>query len=163
MTSACDDRSPQGGGGEKEEPNEPPPPQDCYVKVYGGYLRLREWLDSLKSVIYEYNEKIKGSGYYLKPVHKVYYSPSGGPTRVYEYYGRYWWRVEERGGRRRLVYAGRVKPRGLPDPPNLGVIEGLRVIVEGNDVIIECRVYEKAKSVFSGLKVEVVDHYGRAE
>ena len=156
MTSACDERSPHGGGCEKEEPKEPLAPEECLVRVYGGYKRLREWLDTIKPVIYEYNEVVKPLGYYLKPVHKVYYRSGEGKVRVYEYYGRYWWRVVWRGGKRRLVYAGRVKPRGLPDPPPME-LEGLRVIVEdGDDVVIECSLFDRVKSVFKGLRVERV-------
>ncbi len=154
MTKACDERSSREGGCEKEEPNEPSAPSSCFVRVYGGYRRLREWLDSLKPALYEYNEAIKSLGYYLKPVHKVYYRDSSGRLRVYEYYGRYWWKIAKDGKRRRLIYAGRVKPRGLPEPPPLE-LEGVRVIVEeGEDVVIECSLFERVKRIFEGLRVE---------
>ena len=108
-------------------------------------------------LIYEYNDAIRGTGYYLKPVHKVYKNV-GGVRRVYEYYGRYWWRRIKRRDRSgyKLVYAGTEKPREVPlDPPHTG-LEGLRVIVEGDDIIIECSVYYKYKNSFQGLKVSRV-------
>lgn len=157
MTSACDERSPCMGG-EGEEPNEPAAPGgECRVRVYGGYSRLREALSRVMPMIYRYNDAIRGTGYYLKPVHKVY-KVVGGVRRVYEYYGRYWWRRVKRRGRPgyRLVYAGTEKPREVPiEPPSTG-LEGLSVIVEGDDVIIDCRVYEDFKSYFEGLRVERV-------
>ena len=154
MTRACDDESPYGGC-EQEEPKEPPRAphtyEECFVRVYGGYRRLRDWIDSLKPVIYSYNESIKDKGFYLKPVHKVYYTMPTGERRIYEYSGRYWWKLGSRNGRRVLSYAGKTRPRGLPEPPKIE-LEGVRVIVEGDDVIIECDLYDRVKSFFEGLK-----------
>jgi len=136
-----------------EEPKEPAASSegDCRVRVYGGYLRLREALSRVIPEIYRYNEAIRGTGYYLKPVHKVYKTVRG-VRRIYEYYGRYWWRRVRRSGGYRLVYAGTEKPRDVPvEPPRTG-LEGLKVIVEGEDVIIECRVYEEFKGFFEGLR-----------
>ncbi len=155
MKSACDEQSPACRGNEREEPNEPPPREECMIRVYGGYARLREWLDTIKPLIYEYNSAIRHTGYYLKPVHKVYYKRAQGETRIYEYYGRYWWKIISKGGKRRLVYAGRFKPSGVPEPPKIE-LEGLRVVVEGDDVIIECDVYDKVKRFFGDLPYEIL-------
>jgi hypothetical protein len=131
-------------GDEREKPSEP----QCAVRVRGGYSAIREVLDRIKEEIYLYNSEASKRGYYLKPVHKVYRT-TGGLRRIYEYYGRYWWRK----GDGKLIYAGAKKPRGLPQPP-LNPLEGLSVIREGDDVIIRCDVYERFKWVFEGLAVE---------
>ena len=148
MTGACDERSPVRGE-EKEEPNEPPP-DDCKVRVIGGRIVLWRIASEVKSVFYEYNSLISRTGYYLKPVHKVYKRTSDGRRRIYEYYGRYWWR---RKGKR-LVYAGTEKPRRVRVDPPRHPLEGLSIIVEDDDVIISCADYEKFKGFFEGLPVE---------
>ncbi len=123
--------------------------EECRLIVYGGARRLEEVLDRVKEKVYEYNTIAGRHGYYLKPVHKVYRRTSQG-VKVYEYYGRYYWR---RAGNR-LVYAGTVKPRGLPDPEPLG-IEGLSVIrVNDEDIVVDCTVYDRFKTLFQGLKAE---------
>ncbi len=122
---------------------------ECRLLVKGGGKRIDSIIDEYKSVIYEYNTRISGQGYYLKPVHKVYRRLSDGTLKVYEYYGRYYWR---KAGER-LIYAGREKPRGLPDihlP-----FEGLAVIrINNSDVVIDCDLYDKFKHIFEGLHVE---------
>lgn len=134
------------GWDEREKPMEPP----CRVRVYKGYESIRRALDDIKEAIYAYNVVASSRGYYLKPVHKVY-KRVGELTRVYEYYGRYWWRK----GDSKLIYAGRVKPRGLPEPPQ-NPLEGLSVIREGDDVIIDCETYERFRDLFKGLLAERV-------
>ncbi|MGC9071528.1 MAG: hypothetical protein ACP5HK_02370 [Acidilobus sp.] len=129
---------------EREKPNEPP----CMVRVMGGYSAIVTALSDVKEEIYRYNVIASRRGYYLKPVHKVY-KATGGARRVYEYYGRYWWRK----GNGRLIYAGTSRPPGLPEPP-LNPLEGLSLIREGDDVIVRCDVYEKFKWAFSGLRTE---------
>ncbi|MMZ65447.1 hypothetical protein D1872_278520 [compost metagenome] len=147
MTLACDEQSPARGG-EKEEPNEPP--SDCRIIVYGGRRALDLLADLVKEPFYEYNSKISRTGYYLKPVHKVYKRLPDGRTRIYEYYGRYWWRKKGK----KLVYAGRVKPRVIREDPPEHPLEGLSIIVEGDDVIMDCRDYERFQEHFRGLRVE---------
>lgn len=134
------------GGDEREKPMEPP----CRVRVYGGYGPISRVLNDIKEAIYSYNVIASSRGYYLKPVHKVY-KRVGGLTRVYEYYGRYWWRK----GDSRLIYAGSVKPRGLPEPPP-NPLDGLSVIREDNDIIVDCGTYERFKELFKGLRAERV-------
>lgn len=136
-----------------EEPIEPPGlSEDCYLRVVGGARILNAILADLKKVLYEYNRLVKSSGYYLKPVHKVY-KESRGLKRVYEYYGRYWWRLERRGGRVRYVYSGTVKPREVSLEPPSNPLEGLVVIREGEDVIVKCSDFEKFSGIFRGFKV----------
>jgi len=134
-----------------EEPREPP---QCLVRVYGGAEAARELSALARKAVYEYNLSIRGSGYYLKPVHYVY-KRSGSRVRVYEYYGRYWWRLQRVNGRIRWKYAGTRKPPGLPEPPSTG-LEGLRIIRDGDDIIVDCWVVEKYRSLFQGLRMERV-------
>jgi len=79
-----------------EEPIEPPPPEECRLRIVGGARTLDVILADLKESFYEYNRSIGSTGYYLKPVHKVY-KYVGGSRRIYEYYGRYWWRLSRTG------------------------------------------------------------------
>ncbi|MCE4599791.1 MAG: hypothetical protein F7C81_06305 [Desulfurococcales archaeon] len=126
---------------------------ECRIRVYGGGKAIDSVLDSIKEEVYRYNTLISKTGYYLKPVHKVYKRRSDGSIKVYEYYGRYWWRFKEARGGKRLVYAGKEKPKGLPSPPRIP-LEGLSVIREDGDVIVDCRDYNKYIEVFKGLKAE---------
>ena len=130
-----------------EEPNEPPNP--CTVRVLDGYRALEPLLDRIKRAVYKYNSVAAKYGYYLKPVHRVY-KRVGDRVRVFEYYGRYWWRIE--GGRKkRLVYAGSNKPAGVPQPPRIPLL-GLAIAREGDDVILDCETYARLSSVFKGYK-----------
>ncbi|MEB3861022.1 MAG: hypothetical protein GSR84_02235 [Desulfurococcales archaeon] len=122
---------------------------DCRLLVRGGASRIDEILDEVKYKIYEYNTRISDTGYYLKPVHKVYKRLSDGTLKIYEYYGRYYWRKQGN----RLVYAGTEKPRSLPEPEPTP-LEGLTLIRVGDDIIIECSVYDRYKDLFKGLEVE---------
>ncbi|MEM0340050.1 MAG: hypothetical protein QXN05_04630 [Acidilobaceae archaeon] len=133
-----------------EEPKEPLR-EDCRVRVIGGGLALDLALDEMRKAIYEYNSKIRESGYYLKPVHKTYKTLREGVRRVYEYYGIYWWRLIKTKRGLRYFYVGKHKPPGLPEPPRLPV-EGLSLARDGRDVIIECRVYDKFKDFFRGFQ-----------
>ncbi len=128
---------------------------DCRIRIYRGGVVIDSILDSIKEEVYRYNTIISRTGYYLKPVHKVYKRKSDGTVKIYEYYGRYWWRFKRDNGRKRLVYAGKEKPRGLPDPPEIP-LEGLSVIREDNDIIVDCRDYDRYRHVFKGLAAERV-------
>ena len=46
-----------------------------------------------------------------------------------------------------------VKPKELPEFPS-HKLEGVVVIREGNDVIIDCEVFDKLKEIFEGFPVE---------
>jgi len=87
-----------------------------------------------------------------------------GRRKIYQYIGRYWWKISycgKRGKTSRVCwkYVGREKPKelqDLPDPPP-NPLSGLHYIVDGDDVILDERMYERFKWVFSAYKVEEVD------
>jgi len=147
VTGACDERSP-GGGGEKEEPKEPLP-HSCRLRVLGGRRALPAIEDYVKAPFYDYNSVISRTGYMVKPVHMVYRTLSDGTKRVYLYYGRYWWR-RSRG---RLVYAGTEKPSRVKVEPPENPLAGHSIIVEGDDLIVDCVVYEKLRHILGGYSV----------
>jgi len=133
-----------------EEPKEPP---SCRVRVLGGASAIEKVLDDIKKQVYKYNSEVSKKGYYLKPVHKVYKKLSNGRMRIYEYYGRYWWRLERRNGKLKWIYVSNIKPKGLPEFPS-HKLEGVVVIREGNDIIIDCEVFDRLKELFENLPVE---------
>ena len=151
MKEACDEMR-ECSGYDKEEPYERRLQDSCKVRVVEGAEVIDRLLDSLRVVIYEYNTTINDSGYYLKPVHKVYKRRQDGSVRVYEYYGRYWWRMVRKKGGYRAKYAGKVKPRGIRNAPELP-IEGLVIVREGRDIIMDCDVYERYKHLFHDRQV----------
>lgn len=138
-------------GDEREEPKEPPSAY-CRVRVVGGIAVIDKILDDYRRRLYEYNSMIRATGYYLKPVHKAYKTLSGGARRVYEYYGAYWWKLVKTRNGLRYVYIGKAKPPFLPDPPR-SPLEGLSLMRENGDVIIECRVYDAFRSLFKNMMV----------
>ena len=134
--------------------------EQCIVVVRDGLRRVKEVLENYLSELYEYNSRIRGTGYYLKPVHMVT-KWRGNSKRTYYYYGRYWWRLEYRGRRGktslvRWVYVGREKPEGLPEPPR-NPLEGLKFYVIDGDVYMSCNMFRKFKWIFEGLKVICVE------
>jgi len=133
-----------------EEPTEPPP---CQVRIRGGVSIADKLASIAKEAVYTYNTKIRGTGYYLKPVHYVYKRTGDGRVKVYEYYGRYWWMLTRSRGRVRWRYAGTRKPLNLPEPPRTG-LEGLRIIRDGDDIIVDCWVIERFSEFFKGYRVE---------
>ncbi|MEM1873577.1 MAG: hypothetical protein QXS85_01795 [Acidilobaceae archaeon] len=135
-----------------EEPREPPR-EDCRVRVVGGGAVIDMLLDGLRRAIYEYNSRIKHTGYYLKPLHKVYKTTEKGSRRVYEYYGVYWWRLVKTEKGVRYLYVGKETPPELPEPPILPIPHGLSLIREGRDVVLDCRVYDRFRELFRGLHV----------
>ncbi|MCS7099636.1 MAG: hypothetical protein RMH84_06925 [Sulfolobales archaeon] len=89
-----------------------------------------------KLELFNYNENIRSTGYYVKPIHVAYRSI--GRYRVkYIYFGRYWYRVSRRGSRLMWIYLGKEKPEpSLPDPP-LNPFEGISaVVVDEEDIEI---------------------------
>ncbi len=96
--------------------------------------------------IYEYNERIRSSGYYLKPVHVVY--KRVGDTRVkYLYFSRYWYRLVKKDGKLLWIYVGKEKPDPhLPDPP-LSPFEGFSVIVDNNDILVDEGTYRALREL----------------
>ena len=135
-----------------EEPIEPPPLEECRLRIVGGARTLDIIVADLKESFYEYNRSIGSTGYYLKPVHKVY-KYVGGSRRIYEYYGRYWWRLSRTGKGPRYIYAGMVKPESVKVDPPSNPLEGLSLIREGSDIIIKCSDFEKFSNIFKGYRV----------
>ena len=139
------------------------------VLVRGGYRRVREALERYREQLYHYNSVVSPLGYYLKPVHYSYYTTADGERKRYVYLGRYWYRVERRGGRIRMRYVGREKPKeleGVPDPPP-NPLEGLRFarIGDSDDILLEEDVYRRFAWLFDGLEVilfEIVPRGARA-
>lgn len=78
---------------------------------------LKNVADLYRVELYSYNNIAKRYGLYLKPVHIAVKRCRQG-TKVYHYYGRYWYRIEYRGGKLVWRYVGKEKPlNDMPDPP----------------------------------------------
>ncbi len=136
------------------------------VLVRGGYRRVREALEQYRLRLYKYTSLLSGTGYYLKPVHIVYRRLADGSRKRYYYYGRYWYRLERRGGRLVWKYVGTSKPKELehlPDPPQ-NPLEGLSYarIGESDDIILEEDVYLRFSWLFEGLEVVILEVVERA-
>ncbi len=133
----------------------------CRIRVRNGYQAIKAVLEDFLKEVYRYNSLLKGTGFYLKPVHIVTRRLSDGTRLRYMYIGRYWWRLsyepKRRGGKGlRWRYVGREKPpelHGYPDPPT-SPLHGLHVIVDGDDVLIDCKLYERYRWVFEGYTAE---------
>ena len=138
-------------------------PRRRYLRIINGLDAVERLLEEYKRKIYRYNSLIRDTGFYLKPLHIVSRRVDDG-RRTYYYFGRYWWRVVYAGksgktSRVKWIYVGREKPSelaGYPDPPSYP-IAGLRFSVDGRDVIIDRRVYEKYRWVFEGYTVVEVE------
>ncbi len=111
-----------------------------YVTLKDGYQLIMELFLPYRRRIYEYNSLIKDTGYYLKPIHFVIKKDL---NMKYLYFGRYWYRiVKGRSGNIKWIYVGREKPDpNLPEPP-INPFEGLKILVNGNDVLIDEYVYK---------------------
>jgi len=114
--------------------------------------KLNLLLADLLPEIYVYNNKIKHTGYYLKPVHIVVKTKSNGEKIKYYYYGRYWYRLEKANGNKiKWIYIGKSKPSPeLPDPPE-NPLEGLVLKIAGDEVIITASRRELLELVNSAL------------
>jgi len=115
---------------------------------------LKKLNEVLKHKLYTYNELIKESGFYLKPVHIVVKRVKGG-KRTYHYYGRYWYKLETyvKNGKKRLrwIYIGTSKPSpSLPEPPK-NPLENCIVIAKGDDLITEDKCYEKVIDICKSI------------
>ncbi|MEM2007213.1 MAG: hypothetical protein QW154_06215 [Sulfolobales archaeon] len=108
------------------------------VLIRSGLSYLLDLYTQFKLELLEYNERIRDTGYYVKPMHVTYKSDNGVKLK-YVYFGRYWYRVNKRKKRLGWVYLGKEKPDpSLPDPP-LNPFEGVSAIVL-NDEDIEVGV-----------------------
>jgi len=124
------------------------------LRIEGGYDLLMKIFSPYRKRIYRYNEKIRESGYYLKPIHIVYRLIGKGRLK-YIYFGRYWYRIyRSREGKRnklRWIYVGRDKPDPhLPEPP-INPLEGLAVIVKNDDVLIDEKTFEALIKIAENL------------
>jgi hypothetical protein len=80
-------------------------------------LLIDKLIDVYKTSLYRYNTLLKKYGVYLKPVHIIVKKTAYG-TKVYHYYGKYWYRLVYSDGKLRWIYMGREKPsHDIPDPP----------------------------------------------
>jgi hypothetical protein len=125
------------------------------IRVRDGYELVMNIYAHYRSRIYDYNTRIRESGYYLKPVHMVYKEVEGRRVK-YVYFGRYWYRIykTKSEGRARIkwIYVGRDKPEPeLPEPP-INPLEGIAVIVDGNDILIDARTLEALSQLAKALK-----------
>ena len=110
------------------------------IIVKKGYKVLMEMYSPYRERIYAYNSRIKDSGYYLKPIHVVYKNVNNRRLK-YLYFGRYWYRVFKGGKKVKWVYIGKEKPDPhLPDPP-ISPFEGISIVVENDDLILDERTY----------------------
>jgi len=116
------------------------------------FIKLNMVFAEMLSEIHEYNNRIKDTGYYLKPIHMSTRRLLDGTVLKYYYYGRYWYRVERSGGKRiRWIYLGREKPSPLlPDPPR-NPLEGVVVKKYDNRVEIEFSSEEVLREVYERL------------
>jgi len=74
-------------------------------------------LDYYKRALYEYNNEAKRFGFYLKPVHIVVKNTLRG-RMIYNYYGRYWYKLTKSNGKIKWIYIGVAKPvKELSEPP----------------------------------------------
>lgn len=85
--------------------------QKCIFELLNAFLEI------YRLKLYEYNRKISAFNVYLKPLHIVT-KKHGNKTKIYYYYGRYWYRIFRRDGKLKWLYLGSTKPYdSLPDPP----------------------------------------------
>ena len=112
-----------------------------HLRIKDGYKVIMDLFTPYRRRIYEYNSLIRETGYYLKPIHIVV-KKMNDTRNKYIYFGRYWYRVaRSSNGKLRWVYIGREKPDPqLPEPP-LNPFEGLKIIVDGNDIIVDEHTY----------------------
>lgn len=99
-------------------------------------VKLNLVIGEMLPAFYEYNNKIRHTGFYLKPVHISTRRLQDGTAISYYYYGRYWYRLEKDPlGRLKWVYIGKDKPvPELPDPPR-NPLEG--VVIKKYDGTVE--------------------------
>ncbi|MEM3367263.1 MAG: hypothetical protein QXQ22_03045 [Metallosphaera sp.] len=92
------------------------------MQVRMGEREFDKVLSALKSLVYDYNTKIREHGVYLKPFHVVYKK-----GKRYIYIGKYWYRLEKLNGKLKWIYLGKTKPvEQLPGPPSIPEITIVR-------------------------------------
>lgn len=107
------------------------------ILIKGGYGHLLDLYSQYKLEIMKYNERIRSTGYYVKPIHVTYKNSSEARLK-YVYFGRYWYRISRRKRGIAWIYLGREKPEpSLPDPP-LNPFEGVSVtVLDDEDIEVE--------------------------
>ncbi len=106
------------------------------ILIKEGLRVLLDLYTPYKVEVMKYNDFIRWSGYYVKPIHVTYKNRSGITIR-YLYFGRYWYRISRKRGKVSWIYLGREKPDpALPDPP-LNPFEGLSAIAIGEDIELD--------------------------
>ncbi len=115
---------------------------------------IQRMINEYLTEIYKYNDRIRDTGYYLKPVHIVV-KKTGDKKAKYYYYGRYWYRIEYRGKRKstsmiKWVYLGKEKPDpSLPDPPDNPIV-GLVLRVDDEGVTVNLSYDELFSRIAGG-------------
>lgn len=125
------------------------------VLIKGGLNHILDLYSQFKLEILSYNERIKNTGYYVKPVHIAYKNSNTGRVK-YIYFGRYWYRVVKRGNRLVWVYVGKDKPEpSLPElPPN--PFENISIaVINDSDIEIDLDGLE--------LLANIEKHIGRSD
>lgn len=115
-------------------------------------VKLNLIIGELLPVFYEYNNRIRHTGFYLKPVHISTRKLQDGTVVKYYYYGRYWYRIEkDPAGKLRWTYIGREKPLPeLPDPPH-NPLEGVVVKKFNNNIEIVFASEELFREIYGKL------------
>ncbi len=139
-------------------------------RVIGARRHFERLVEKYKVEIYRYNEFIKNTGYYLKPVHMVYKRDRDGRLRVYRYVAKYWWRIfyiGRRGKTSRIkwIYVGSRMPYHpdlMLNPPPPSPFEGIGYAVEGEDVLLTDEAYRRVKSLLKGFPVRIIGEQGDA-
>lgn len=123
------------------------------VRIVEGARRVKEIYDEYVKRLNEYNEQIKHTGFYLKPVTKVARRDRRDPSKIIRYdyyYGKYWFFSISTKERKAYIYLGREKPlESLPDPPK-DPLEGVEIVYDGEDILIPKEQFERIKDLFSG-------------
>ncbi len=123
------------------------------VRIVGGARRVKEIYDEYVKQLNEYNERIRHTGFYLKPVIKVARRDHKDPSKIIKhdyYYGKYWYIAISTKKRKAYLYVGKEKPlESLPDPPK-DPLEGVEIIYDGEDILIPKEQFEGIKDLFSG-------------
>ncbi len=106
-----------------------------YIRVKGGKRLLMKILEEYQRQVAEYNSKLR-DGLRLKFVH--YVTVNG---KRYVYFGKYYYKVKRVGKRIKWIYVGKELKEVPPPPPN--PFDGLKVKVDGDDIIVEREIYER--------------------
>ncbi len=132
-----------------------------FFLVKNGLDAVASLLEEYKRAIYRYNSMIRGTGYYLKPIHVVVKHDTSGEKK-YIYVGRYWWRVVYVGkkgktSRVKWIYVGKEKPAELkdyPDPPSHILVGFSFIVLNDRDILVREDVFKRYRWIFTGYEYE---------